>query len=388
MALLFPGIARNEGVVFEKPDWKEVVKKAQKENKLIFVDCYTSWCGPCKMLAKDVFPQKAVGDFYNQHFVSVKFDIEKDADGKQIGEKYKPTVYPTLLFIDPKTEEVVHQTTGAGNAEETIAIGKSAIDPENNLSGMERRYANGERGHEFLESYLGILRSSGLSGKYKNVTDQYLNHLTEEQLCEPANWEIFAANVNNPFSPVFGHYMALEDKLYTTVPKEEVNKKLAEKLFITVHDMTQFSFMRKYTAEEKEQFVAYLRSIYFDEAPALLAILEINACKEKNDYPGMWNRIKLAYNYNVFTRESAYLDYKCIFDLLSIHKQLKDHPESLKEVVTLCDRLLAKGHSMDDYQVKLMTIKENVLGASGDQAGANTVKEQRRRFEEALKEKE
>ncbi|MFR7824172.1 MAG: thioredoxin domain-containing protein [Odoribacter splanchnicus] len=71
--------AQNEGIRFEKPEWKQVVRKASKEKKLIFVDCYTSWCGPCKELAKNIFPQKVVGDFYNRHFVSTKVDMDKDA---------------------------------------------------------------------------------------------------------------------------------------------------------------------------------------------------------------------------------------------------------------------------------------------------------------------
>ena len=53
-------LAQNRSVEFEHAKWKKVVKKAKKENKLIFVDCYTSWCGPCKMMAKDVFTQDHV----------------------------------------------------------------------------------------------------------------------------------------------------------------------------------------------------------------------------------------------------------------------------------------------------------------------------------------
>lgn len=71
MALLVAGVlfgaeAQNRSISFEQTkEWKKIVKKAKKEKKLIFVDCYTSWCGPCKMLAKDVFTRDTVADFFN-----------------------------------------------------------------------------------------------------------------------------------------------------------------------------------------------------------------------------------------------------------------------------------------------------------------------------------
>mgnify|MGYP002278420211 CR=1 FL=1 len=43
--------AQSKGITFEQTkEWKKVLKKAKKEKKLIFIDCYTSWCGPCKMV--------------------------------------------------------------------------------------------------------------------------------------------------------------------------------------------------------------------------------------------------------------------------------------------------------------------------------------------------
>ena len=48
-------LKKAEGIAFFKGTWQEVLEQAKKENKLIFMDCYTSWCGPCKMLAKEVF---------------------------------------------------------------------------------------------------------------------------------------------------------------------------------------------------------------------------------------------------------------------------------------------------------------------------------------------
>ena len=64
------------GIDFFHGTWEEALEKAKKEDKLIFVDAYTTWCGPCKRMSKQVFPQDAVGEFYNKNFVSMKIDME------------------------------------------------------------------------------------------------------------------------------------------------------------------------------------------------------------------------------------------------------------------------------------------------------------------------
>ena len=74
-------LAQTQGIAFEPVrSWKKVVEKARKESKLVFVDCYADWCGPCKQLASQVFTRKEVGDFFNSHFVSIQLNVEKDAD--------------------------------------------------------------------------------------------------------------------------------------------------------------------------------------------------------------------------------------------------------------------------------------------------------------------
>ena len=66
-----------DGVNFEHLSFKEALDKAQAENKLVFVDCYTSWCGPCRNMTEHIFPQEKVGDYFNSKFVCVKYDMEK-----------------------------------------------------------------------------------------------------------------------------------------------------------------------------------------------------------------------------------------------------------------------------------------------------------------------
>jgi thioredoxin-related protein len=99
-----------EGIKFETSDFKTILAKAKKENKLIFLDAYTTWCGPCKLMAKNIFTLKSVGDHYNANFVNAKIDMEK-GEGIDIAKKYDVKVFPTYLFIDGNGE-LVHRTVG------------------------------------------------------------------------------------------------------------------------------------------------------------------------------------------------------------------------------------------------------------------------------------
>lgn len=112
------------GIQFTNTAWKEVLKRAKAEKKIIFLDAYASWCGPCKVLQKRVFTQKAVGDYYNNRFINVKMDMEK-GEGPALSQLYPLEAYPTLLFIDGNGR-VVKKVVGAPqSADELINIAKS-----------------------------------------------------------------------------------------------------------------------------------------------------------------------------------------------------------------------------------------------------------------------
>ncbi len=90
---------KQEGIVFTKGSLSQVLAKAKAENKLVFVDVYASWCGPCKRMAADIFPQKKVGDYFNATFVNAKFDAEQ-GEGITVARTYKVDRYPTFLILD------------------------------------------------------------------------------------------------------------------------------------------------------------------------------------------------------------------------------------------------------------------------------------------------
>lgn len=114
-----------EGIQFHKGSWDEVLQLAQKENKLIFLDIYATWCGTCKQLKKRTFSNAEVGKFYNQNFINVAFDGEK-GDGKMLMQRYKLSSFPSLLFIDGNGK-VYGQTVGFHNSNQLIELGQNFL---------------------------------------------------------------------------------------------------------------------------------------------------------------------------------------------------------------------------------------------------------------------
>lgn len=114
-----------EGIVFIEADWDKAKTEAKKQNKLIFIDAYTIWCGPCKLLKRKTFPDKEVGKFFNENFINVAIDMEK-GNGPLLAEQYGVYVYPTLLIINAEGK-IVTYTQGYIKPKDLINFGKHGL---------------------------------------------------------------------------------------------------------------------------------------------------------------------------------------------------------------------------------------------------------------------
>ena len=115
----------NEGILFENDSWQKTLEKAKKENKLIFLDGYTSWCEPCKMLRETTFKDQEVAGLFNKNFINVSMDLEK-GDGPALSKKYDVTGYPTLLVVNANGD-VVTESIGYLSAKQLIKFGNHAL---------------------------------------------------------------------------------------------------------------------------------------------------------------------------------------------------------------------------------------------------------------------
>ena len=119
-------VAQAPGIDFFHGTFDEAKMKAKKENKLIFLDAYTSWCGPCKRMAREAFTNAQVGEYFNSTFVNVKMDMER-GEGPVVARKYRVMAYPSLFFIR-HDGSVAHRTVGFKTSTALLALGKTAAE--------------------------------------------------------------------------------------------------------------------------------------------------------------------------------------------------------------------------------------------------------------------
>ena len=112
-------------IVFIENSWKEALKQAKLQNKLLFVDAYASWCGPCKMLKLSTFHNAKAAAFYNANFINVSIDMEK-GDGPFLASDWQIQAYPTLIIFDPDGQ-IILGTVGFISAKDLIKFGTAAL---------------------------------------------------------------------------------------------------------------------------------------------------------------------------------------------------------------------------------------------------------------------
>ena len=211
-----------QGIRFNEGSWNEIVATATKENKPIFVDAYTDWCGPCKKMAKEVFTQNQVGEYFNKTFFSVSMNMEK-GEGVDFAKKYNITAYPTLLFFNSKGE-FLNKSVGYRESEELIETSKAALDPKNQLGTIEREYENGDKSLQSLINYCSKLRGMG---NYKMATDNAVARLEELKNSEKYTkeaWDLISSYLFDYSSSVFKQFIIDKYKYQKVASLQDINK--------------------------------------------------------------------------------------------------------------------------------------------------------------------
>ena len=177
-----------QGVDFQEFSLIKALEKAKGENKYVFVDCYTSWCGPCKMMASQVLAQKKVGDYMNDKFVSVKIDMEK-GEGPDVKKRYGVKAYPTFLVIQPDGT-LIHQVVGYCEPDKFIKQVGESFDPSKATETLRARYNGGERNRQFMLNYLDVLLAIG-DRSVRKVAQEIFTGLNEEEKFSPDYWFLY-----------------------------------------------------------------------------------------------------------------------------------------------------------------------------------------------------
>jgi thioredoxin-related protein len=171
-------------------NWERIKERAKMENKYIFVDCYTTWCAPCKYMSQTIFQQKEVGDYFNAHFINVAVQMDetdKDSkeaqqwyvDAKSLETKYSVEEYPTYLFFSPEGEAIHRIVGGFKDGNEFITKTKDVFSPAKQYYTVIGHFKEHLSDSLFLRNALTIALEDGDQANASAIGDAYIGCLKE-----------------------------------------------------------------------------------------------------------------------------------------------------------------------------------------------------------------
>jgi thiol-disulfide isomerase/thioredoxin len=219
--------AQEAPINFFHGTWAEVLAKAKAEKKLIFMDAFTTWCGPCKKMSAQTFTNGQVGAYFNDKFINTKFDMEA-GEGPQLAAQYAVKAYPTLLWIDGDGN-LTHASVGYQDPGRLLANAAVAIDPVHNLSGMNKRFQGGELSADFILEYATMLADGYQSTD--EVLGKYWASQTDTMWVKASNWKLIQKFETQPNSLKYVYVNKHNVKFASLYGQKEVYDYLANAQF-------------------------------------------------------------------------------------------------------------------------------------------------------------
>lgn len=351
--------AKQIGISFEHSSWEDILKKAKEENKLIFIDAYTTWCGPCKMMARNVFTDAEVGTFFNQNFINVKLDMEKEP-GLSLKTKLNVTAYPTLIFIDAN-EKIEHKAVGALPKAEFLKFGNEVLGNEMKLSDYNEAYKkNGISDFKFLTSYLEMLTSAGENAKLKEVVIRYFDELESTRLLSKENWDLFKKYINNTDNKAFQYVLDQREVFEATFDAKEVSEKIYYTFLRQGNQLCDKLESGKYKLNTKRQtkFLYQLEKYKIKDSAKIIAYSNISTARTLGNWKAFVGHVSENLKLElVDTGIMSLYNYA-----LPINRGTQDK-ELRKEAAKWCDMGLATENLDGGFKNAFIKLKADLLKA-------------------------
>jgi thioredoxin-related protein len=251
------GIQWTEGL-----SWEQVKQKAKEENKYIFLDCFTTWCGPCKKMDREVYGSDTVGNYFNDRFISVKVQMDKTEkdnafvqswynDAGAINKEYRIEGYPSIIFFSPQGE-IVDKQMGYKPVSGLLSIAQSAIQPGkvyvDSYAAYARLVAEYKLGIKHYDSMSYMIKAAGKLGEREfekqllNDHTDYVTKLPPEQRYTKENILLWAGYILRSEGPRFQFFYKDGDMIDKVMNKKGYAQRVVDK---TIDDEIIQPFYKK-----------------------------------------------------------------------------------------------------------------------------------------------
>lgn len=265
------------GTKFEEISFEQLKAKAKSSGKLIFIDCYTQWCGPCKKMVKETFPVKEVGEYMDSVFVSAKFDCEH-GEGIEIRERFGVSSYPTYLILDA-TGKVINTTGGFHKADAFIELLKKLSAVGVDLENYGNRYIAGDRSKQFIKDYCEMLIGARQYSKVVAILDDLL----VKEGFEKFYWPVYATSCFNDYSSeVIKYIVNNKSSVILLVGEEAVNKRLSATYNFPLSKI--FCVPKMVFDEAQLNLIQTVRNLNMPKGNELYFYIQAIDMRKSNDY--------------------------------------------------------------------------------------------------------
>jgi len=310
------------GIDFFHGTWEEALAESKTQDKPIFVDAYTTWCGPCKRMAKTVFTQESVGDFYNNNFICMKIDMEKP-EGRKFQQSYPVTAYPTLYYIDGNGETIYH-TKGGRGVDQFIELGRTVLGKTDKSGEFAEKYEAGDRDPELVLGYVKALNKAGKPSL--KISNDYIKE--QDDLTTPFNLKFIYEATIEADSRIFDLLVKNKAAIIKLESKEAVEQKIKAACKRTSKKALEFE-----STDLHEEAKAKMKAHCPDHAVAFAGEVDMNYYRAANDAK---NFVKAC---NTYVKKSVKNNAK---ELHFISKDLKNSFKEDKSAMKLAEKLAKK----------------------------------------------
>ena len=307
-----------KGIHFEDGvSWSAIQAKAKAENKYIFMDCYTSWCGPCKYMATQVFPQEASGKYFNDKFISVSVQLDTSkadnaavkswyADAHALAEQYHVRAYPTFLIFAPDGHPV-HRLVGSSETAE-VFNGRVAesFDPNKQYYTLLEQYEKGKKDSAFLHKLANATWGAYDKQNGYAVSAAYL--ATQQDLYTKANLEFINSYLATSTDPGFDVLVKDPKRVDKVLGEGKAGQKIVQ--VVINSEMRPVFYKAGAGAPDWAALQKELDHKYPQQSEEIIAQSKVMYCQQKNDWPGFQQAI-IAYmdKYGAHSSPEALNDY-------------------------------------------------------------------------------
>lgn len=328
-----------DGIQFEKSSFTEILAKAKKEKKLIFVDAMASWCGPCKMMDKNIFSLKSVGDYYNATFINAKLDMEK-GDGVEFAKKYGVSSYPSYLFINGDGQ-LITRNLGYLPEDNFLEVGKEAQANIGAAETLKAKFDKGEKDPAFLAKIIQMYANSDYELAKKASERYFMYKKSKEYTKEEVGYLLYF--IKDVSDANYKNFLSDKQEIIKIVPEKTYND-FGNQIKMSKISADAVDEDKKLIKDEK--FLAEaIPLIGKEEAQKSLAQLKLNYYELSDNFP-LYERSALKYYENADTFPPTE-----ILKAAWIFSEKATDPASLKTATTWAEKVVMQNESAESTYI-------------------------------------